>query len=173
MKKFLIFIFLIIIGVFVYFKYFKDTKDIYTLLDDVNDYALVDKYYIYGTHMNISGSIDLDNYSDIKLVFKSLNNELSYDLNYKNGKFYVSALINDGIYLDDIPINDYFVFIKVFYDEDIKYYSLKNNTDYNDISYYTVTKNGKNNLIDINFSNKNDKDYMFVSVKNKSLPDKY
>lgn len=172
MKKFLFFIVLILIGVFVYFKFFTLDKNIYTLLDDINDYAIVDKYYIYGTHMNISGSIDLDNYSDIKLVFKSLDNELSYDLNYNNGEFYVSNLINDGIYLDDIPINDYLVFIKVISDDGVKYYSLKNNTDYNDISYYTVTKNGKNNLIDINFSNK-DKDYMFISVKDKKLPDKY
>lgn len=172
MKKFLFFIVLILIGVFVYFKFFKLDKNIYTLLDDINDYAIVDKYYIYGTHMNISGSIDLDNYSDIKLVFKSLDNELSYDLNYKSGEFYVSDLINDGIYLDDIPIDEYLVFIKVTSDDGIKYYSLKNDTDYNDISYYTVTKDGKNNLIDINFSMK-DKDYMFISVKDKSLPDKY
>lgn len=147
-------------------------NDIYTLLDNVNDYAIVDKYYIYGTHMNISGSIDLDNYSDIKLVFKSLDNELSYDLNYSDGKFFISSLINDGIYLDNIPIDDYLVFIKVTSGDDIKYYSLKNDTDYNDISYYTVTKNGNNNLININFS-KTDKDYMFISVKNKKLPDNY
>lgn len=170
MKKFLFFIVLILIGVFIYFKFYK--KEIYTLLNDVNDYAIVDKYYIYGTHMNISGSIDLDNYTDIKLVFKSLNNELSYDLNYSKGRFYVSNLINDGIYLDDIPINDYFVFIKVTSNDSVKYYSLKNDTDYNDISYYTVTKNGRNNLININFSKK-DKDYMFISVKDKKLPDKY
>lgn len=142
------------------------------MLDDINDYAIVDKYYIYGTHLNISGSIDLSNYSDIKLVLKSLDNELSYDLNYKSGKFYVSNLINDGIYLDDIPIDDYLVFIKVTSGDSVKYYSLKNDTDYNDISYYTVTKNGKNNLININFSKK-DKDYMYISVKDKSLPDKY
>ena len=170
MKKFLFFIVLILIGVFVYFKFNK--KDIYTLLDSVDDYAIVDKYYIYGTHMNISGSIDLDNYSDIKLVLKSLDNELYYDLNYKSGKFYVSNLINDGIYLDDIPIDDYLVFIKVTSGDGVKYYSLKNDTDYNDISYYTVTKNGKNNLININFSNK-DKDYMYISVKDKKLPDNY
>lgn len=172
MKKFLFFIVLILIGVFVYFKFFKLDKNIYTLLDDINDYAIVDKYYIYGTHLNISGSIDLSNYSDIKLVLKSLDNELSYDLNYKSGKFYVSNLINDGIYLDDIPIDDYLVFIKVTSGDSVKYYSLKNDTDYNDISYYTVTKNGKNNLININFSKK-DKDYMYISVKDKSLPDKY
>ena len=170
MKKILLFIFLISIGIFIYFNFKKN--DIYTLLDDVNDYAIVDRYYIYGTHMNISGSIDLSNYSDIKLVFKSLDNELSYDLNYNNGKFFVSTFINDGIYLDDIPINDYLVFIKVIYGDEVKYYSLKNNTEYNDISYYTVTKNDRNNLISINFF-KSDKDYMYVSVKDKKLPDNY
>ena len=173
MKKFLIFIFLIIIGIFIYFKYFKVSESIYTLLNDINEYAIVDKYYIYGTHMNISGSIDLSDYSDIKLVFKSLKNELSYDLSYSNGKFYISDLINDGIYLDDIPIDEYFVFIKVSFDSGVKYYSLKNDTDYNDISYYTFTRDNKNNLIDINFSNKFDKDFMHISVKNKKLPDNY
>jgi len=170
LKKFLLFIFLISIGIFIYFNFNKN--DIYTLLDDVNLYAIVDKYYIYGTHMNISGSIDLSNYSDIKLVFKSLDNELSYDLNYNNGKFFVSTFINDGIYLDDIPINDYLVFIKVIYGDEVKYYSLRNDTDYNDISYYTVTKNDRNNLISIKFF-KSDKDYMYVSVKDKKLPDNY
>ena len=169
-KKFFIFLFFICI---IAFLYFFTNKEIYSLLDNISDnYFIVDKYYIYGDHFNIEGHMDIDSYDDIKLVFKNLNTELSFDLEESNGKFFISSYINDGIYLDDIPINDYIVFIKVISGDDIKYYSLKNDTSYNDISYYTVTNNGKNNLIKFNFSKRNI-DFLEVSVKSSDVPDNY
>lgn len=169
MKKF---IFIIILVIFCYFYFFYNKKDIYILLNDVeNDYVSVNKYYVYGNHLNMSGSIsNISNANDVKLVLKSINNEISYDINYSLDDsvldFHVSNFINDGIYLDDIPVEDYFMFLKISNGDSYKYYSLRNDTNYNDINYYTITQNGVNNLININFSDKNDKDYMMFSVNN-------
>ena len=147
MKKFFIFLFFLstILFLFLYNK-----KDMSVLLNDIQDeYAAISKYYIY----------------EIKLVFKNLDLELSYDINYADNKFFVSSYINDGIYLDDIPIGDYYVFIKVIYNNGVKYYSLMNQTTYDNVSYYTVTHNNKNNLIKFNF----DKSQKFLMVNVSSL----
>ena len=169
MKKFLFF--LIVIILCLYFGLFRYIK-IYSLLNNIEDnYVSVSKYYIYGNHFNIEGNIDIS--SDVKLVLKSLKNEISYDIFYSNGEFYTSEYINEGIYLDDIPIDDYFVFLKTTDGDQVKYYSLVNDTSYDDISYYTITRNNKNNLINISFSNKFGKNYMMLSVKDSSLPDNY
>lgn len=169
LKKFAVFVIcILVIGVLFFYK----KKSIFDLLDEVeSDYVIVDKYYIYGNHLNIEGSIDIDS-DDISLVFKGLDNEISFDIDYNDGKFTTSKYINEGIYLDDIQTGEYFVFIKVGTD-DVKYYSLVNNTDYNNTDYYTVTRNNKNNLININFSNKNHIDYMMVSVSDTKVSNNY
>lgn len=169
LKKFVVFIICIfIVGFFLFHK----RRSIYDLLDDVeSDYVIVDKYYIYGNHLNIEGSVDVDS-DDISLVFKSLDNEISFDIDYSDGKFITSHYINEGIYLDDIQTGDYLVFIKVGTD-DAKYYSLVNNTDYNNTDYYTVTRNNKNNLININFSNRHDIDYLMISVSDTKVSSNY
>ena len=170
MKKLL---FLIIIGVIV-FLFFSNKSNIYKLLEGIEDnYADVNKYYVYGNHLNIEGKVDVPNNFNVSLVLKNLDNEISYDVSYNNGSFKTSKYINEGIYLDDIPIGDYLIFLKVYNDDVVKYYSLSNDTNYNDISYYTVTRNKKNNLININFSIKSDKKYMILSVKNTTVPDNY
>lgn len=170
MKKFVVFL---VIFVFILFLFFS-RKDTYELLNNIeSDYVSVDKYFIYGNHLNIEGSIDITDFDDIKLAFKNLKNELEFDVNYTDGKFSTSDLINDGIYLDNIPIYDYLVFLKVTYGDDIKYYSLVNNTNYDDISYFTVTKNNSNNLINISFSSRKNKNYMMVSVSKTTVSDNY
>lgn len=169
MKKY---IFIIILILLCYFCFFHNKNNIYNLLDNIEEsYVNVDKYYIYGNHLNIYGSINnVSDVSDVKLVLKNINNEISYDINYSYDDsvldFHISNFINDGIYLDDITIGEYFLFLKVYNDDDFKYYSLVNNTDYNDINYYTITKNGSSNLINIKFSNKNNKNYMLFDVSN-------
>ena len=59
-----------------------------------------------------------------------------------------------------------------FSNSDVKYYSLVNNSEYNDITYYTITKNNANNKVNISFDTYNDTKYMLISVeKASSLPD--
>ena len=150
MKKFVFIFFIICCGLFFIFH---KHKTIYSLLDDIESgYVDIDKYYIYGTHLNIEGKTNYFNSENSKLVLKSLKNEIEIDFNYDEGNFSISDYINDGIYLDAIPIDTYLVFFKVSSGDDVKYYSVVNNTDYNDIDYFTVTKDGKNNLINILFS---------------------
>ena len=96
MKKFLILIlivFLIFCGFIVYDTYFNDNIPVLTI---ENSQINVDKLYIYGTHLNILGDYNL--LEDAQLVL--YNGEfISYDINIENGKFNLSNLINDGLYL--------------------------------------------------------------------------
>ena len=86
-------------------------------------------------------------------------------------EFYTSELINEGIDLEQINVNEYYAILKVDYNNlETKYYSIKNETEYPNIEYYTITKNRKNNKIDITFGRKQ-YDYMILKVKETSLPD--
>jgi len=147
MKKF-VFLFII---VFLIICFCSNTSSI----------GYVDYYYVYGNHLNIGGHINgLNNPS---LVFKSETREIVIPIIYDNGDFFVSSVINDGILLDSIPRDNFFVFLKDGND----YYSLVNNTKYSDISYYTISR-GFNNIINIGFD-----DNMFVSSSVGSVYDGY
>ena len=100
----------------------------------------------------------------IKSDFNTQNNTISFSSTDK---------INEGLDLETIPINEYYIFIKLtFSNSDIKYYSLKNASSYSDLTYYTITKNNSNNKIDIYFNQYNDIPYMNLSVKEvDSLPE--
>ena len=100
----------------------------------------------------------------IKSDFNTQNNTISFSSTEK---------INEGLDLETIPINEYYIFIKLtFSNSDIKYYSLKNASSYSDLTYYTITKNNSNNKIDIYFNQYNDIPYMNLSVKEvDSLPE--
>lgn len=127
-------------------------NDFYSLIDITDKkIAVINKFYIYGNHLNINGMIDIDNYESMTLVLKNSNTELSFKVNYDGNLFSTSDFINEGIFLDDLPIGKFFMFLKVTFHDDVFYYSLINNTDYNDVSYYTVTRKGKNNLVNICF----------------------
>lgn len=166
-----IFLLLIIIVVILSFKYRKNS---FALLNNVSDgYVYVDKYYIYGNHLNIEGSFSFDFSGTASLVLKSLKNEINIPISIVDNKFFVSEFINDGLYLDAIPIDNYFVFFKVDDNSSVKYYNLINNTSYNNTQYYTVTRGGKNNLIDIYFSNHDGLNYMFLSSQFSSVGDNY
>ena len=100
----------------------------------------------------------------------------------ENGvEFSTSELINEGIDLEKIESNEYYVFVKVdFEDGTYKYYSMKNETQYKgtereNIEYYTITKNGSNNKIDIKFEEYTEKEksleYMDIDVNKTELPE--
>ena len=81
--------------------------------------------------------------------------------------------INEGLDLESLATGNYYVLLKItFSNSDIKYYSLKNSSEYNDLTYYTITKNNSNNKINISFNNYNNLSYMSINVsKADSLPD--
>jgi N-acetylmuramoyl-L-alanine amidase len=163
-----------------------------TLFSDIeNDYyAHMNKYTIYGNHLNIGGYIDANHIenidiTDLKLVLTDLDrNEIEYDLNINKTsdsiEFTLSDNINEGIDLEKIYSGEYYLFIKLnekYKNKDVeKYITLENETEYSSNEYYTLTNNGKNRKIEITFSsyllkNKYNIDYMKITSADTSLPD--
>lgn len=170
MKKFLIIIgvlFLIFCG-FLIFDNFNTFK--VPVLEIEEEKVNIDELYIYGTHLNIEGSYNF--IDDAELVL--YNGEfIVYNLNYAsdgNGAganfndlisskdadgvvryFNLSDYVNDGVYLDDIPKGDYYLFLRTKYMEDdeekYKYYALVNNTEYEETTYYTMSNYSKKVVI--------------------------
>lgn len=148
MKKFLVvlgILFLSFCGFILYDTYFKKKIPVLEIQEEV---VHVDKLYIYGTHLNIEGNYNFTDNPELVLY----NGEfISYELNNEDGKFNISLLLNDGIYLDDIPVGDYYLFLRTKYNEDDKekyrYYALKNDTDYQDTTYYTMSNFNKKIVI--------------------------
>lgn len=149
-----------------------------------NQEASLTEYIVYGTHLNIKGTLDVDNssLSSVSLCLRSLDEEKSKEIDMKyettsNGiAFNTSELINEGIDLEKLEEETYYLFVKVGFKDNIsKYYSIKNETKYENIEYYTITKNDKNNKIDIAFNtyNMSDKEikYMYMNVRYDKLPD--
>ena len=64
--------------------------------------------------------------------------------------------INDSIDLEKLDNNDFFLFLKVtFSNNEKKYYTFENSSNYTNLTYYTITKNNSNNKIDIAFNQYN------------------
>lgn len=185
----LIFVILLIalVGAYVVYTKISKTKEIKDIFENVEEKeAIVSEYIVYGTHLNIKGGLTIQN-TDIKsasLELKNADDEVSEELNlnYTNTEegieFSTSDLINEGIDLEKITPNTYYMFLKVEYlDGTYKYYTLKDNTNYEnkEIEYYTITKNGKNNKINIKFGKHNKEErqteYMTIKVSNCKLPD--
>ena len=151
MKKLLFFIFILFLffsGYVIYDNYVKE--DELTIEEEV---CIIDNIYIYGTHLNFSGTITQDENFDLVLYN---GNFKSYSINYKDNYFNLSSKYNEGIYLEDIPVGKYYLFLRSsYFDEDnneiYKYYSLKNNTKYKEMTYYTFSNT--NNKILINSNN--------------------
>ena len=148
MKKFLLvllILFLLFVG---YILYDEKYGDMIPILDIEEEIIEIDEIYVYGTHLNMHGNIvDEDN---LQLVL--YNGEFIYiDINLLDNGFNFSDFYNDGIYLDDIPRGEYFLFLSSKEtndngDEEYKYYSLKNISSYQETIYYTLS-NTNNKIV--------------------------
>jgi len=147
-------------------------------------------YTIYGNHLNINGYIPSNLVSDaqinnIKLVLRDVNNnEIEYSLNYslkdESYIFNLSQNINEGIDLEKLSSNKYFVFLKVVQqiedNEHSKYFSIDNVSQYEENEYYTLTNNFENRKINIfskNYEYEEEKEplkYMQIKVVDTALP---
>lgn len=169
MKKFFLFLIIVIILGFLFFRFKKDR---FSLLDGtIDNKVFVDKYFVYGNHLNIFGSFDIDSYDSLSLVFKSFDNEISYDLIIDDNSFSTSKYINEGIFLDDLGIDDYFVFLKCVNGDQVSYYNLVNKTKYNDLKYFALSNTKK--VIDINYSSYSNKEYFDINVSGTDSTDYY
>ena len=161
MKKLFSTLFIIIvIGFACYFIYVNYIGNGIPKIDVEEEMVSVSEYYIYGNHLNIKGSLDIDNmnYDKISLVLYD-GKEKYYDINVKNDGtsivFNTAEYINEGMYIDNLSVGKYYLFLKLTYknEEDEKnpinkYYVLNNGTKYNEIVYYSLSK--YNNKIVIN-----------------------
>lgn len=148
-------------------KYFKD-KAI--------EYINLDEYYIYGTYLNLKGSMSLEegkSVEDLKLYFtdKEANeneHSISYEVNEGELTFYLSTKINDGINLEELIIGNFIPIIEITYSDYItKYYMISNQSEYTNLEYYTITKNNSNNKIFIDGSGAN----LIIKIEKSELPE--
>lgn len=170
LKKFIL---LLIISITIRFFIFKK-NNIYKILEKTEtECATINEWFIYGNHLNIKGNIEINDFDEIKIVFKGIKNEIEYNINYNNGKFNTSENINEGIYLDNIPQNDYILLLKTTKNKETKYYNLNNNTNYNEITYITTTKDNINNSINIKYSEYKNKKYMIANINKTTVSNNY
>ena len=144
MKKFIFLIILLVLIVsgFHFYKEYEFKKFIKKI---EKNRISIDDYYVYGNHLNFSGTTNI---KKGKLILKSKKETLEYDIKIKDNKFYLSKKINEGINLDKLNSGKYYVLLK----SNNKYYSFKNNTNYKDITYYSTIKNNKTHKMNINFN---------------------
>ncbi len=143
---------------------------------DSDNCATINYYDIYGIHFNLKGNIKVDNNVDnLKLVLTNGSKEeiIPWEINKKSGKysFSTSDYINGGINLENLSKGNYYLLIKGKCNNKTTYYSLKNNTVYDDLEYYTLTKNSQNNKININWDKYNNKFLLNVKITQTTLPD--
>lgn len=136
------------------------------LKENISDQINIEKYYVYGNHFNIEGNL-LEEMKDleIKLIFKSENQEIEYPILMNELSFSTSNNINEGILLDTIIPDKYYLLIKTISEEETKYYGIKT-TDMKENEYYTISNSKKTNKIEI----KSD-EYMYMEITNTKKPE--
>lgn len=149
-KTFICLIAFIILCVGGYFIYLKTNK--IPRIDVEEEKAEVDKFFIYGNHLNFSGSLNIDsvNYDDIKLVlYNGEYKEFNINSEKEGTKiiFNTSDYINEGMFIDNLERSTYYLFLRLEFkneekeDEPIyKYFVLDNKTDYDELIYYSLSK---------------------------------
>jgi len=175
MKKILIIVILIILAFGGYIVYVETTKNKIPPLVAEVEKVKIEEYYIYGTTLNMKGSLNVENieFDEIDLVLYNKDIKIEkketiekrfttipiiYIQNKNTINFTLAELINEGLYLDNIEIGKYNIFIRttkkeVIEDEEVisyKYYSLDNMTKYKETTYYTMNKYNKKVLINSN-----------------------
>ena len=142
-------------------------------------YADISDAYIYGTHLNIEGKIQVSNNDIEKLTLILVNEEeqLEYDLKYKieksNIEFTTCEYINRGINLEEVSKEKYIFLIKISEKTgENKYYSLNvNNINLEELNYYSISNNGMTNHITLKQEKKEEKTYLLLSLKNIKIPE--
>lgn len=127
----------------------------------------VDRFTIYGKHLNIEGK--LPNNEDYTLVLKNNEEEIKVNTIINNNRFTLANHINEGLDLEKLKVGDYILLLKNNVNND--YYNLINKTEYHDNIYYTITKNKKNNMITLPELSFNNIDYWTINITEERLPD--
>ena len=107
----------------------KEQEEILELNSMIDGIAVIDNIFIYGMHLNMSGEVyNSTDISSMELVLFNNRDVRKYELEYEyvdnKIRFYLSDKINEGIYLDEIPIGEYQLLLKINSSEKISYYNL-------------------------------------------------
>ena len=171
-KRIKMFIIIIVIMIFIYHICVNERQEnesvyafssINEIIDEIetNAYANINRYIVYGTHFNIEGDIDIhetNSIDSVEVVAKTASGEeidIDTEYTHENNQLSFSTLkeINTGLDLESLKVEDYYILLKVrFLNNETKYYSLSNDTEYGNIEYYTLTRNHTNNRIYMDFT---------------------
>lgn len=125
-----------------------------------NNHASISRYIVYGTHLNLEGNIQFTGDNQIKkaeVIAKDLSGKeivIDSEYTYEDNLLSFSTLkeINIGLNLEKLDVIDHYILLKIeFANDETKYYSMSNDTEYGNIDYYTLTRKHTNNKISINF----------------------
>lgn len=150
MKKFLLVLLILFMGFSGYIFYTNYFNKGIPKLKLEEEAINIDSLTIYGTHLNMHGNLVNDDNLDLVLY----NGEFKdYKINKDTSGFNLSEYINDGIYLETIPVGTYYFYLRSSHKDDndkntYKYYGLNNATDYKETTYYTFSYNGNKIVID-------------------------
>lgn len=141
-------------------------------------YANLTDAYIYGTHLNIEGKIELKdtNIEKLTLILVNEQEKLEYDLKYNIEEsevlFTTCEYINKGIDLEKISKDKYNFLLKCKEESgENKYYSFNiNNVKIEELEYYTISKNNKTNYITLREIKKEENSYFVLSLENIEMP---
>ena len=183
---------LLLVGGGIYWYKFVYMKDYIPVLEVEADKVEINEYYIYGTYLSMSGNLEKVDatYKDVDLILYN-GNFKSYDINVKRNtnklSFDLDEEINRGLYLEEIDVGNYPMFLRFAYDKekdndskkkkenkeekyDYKYYVLENKTEYKKTTYYTLKSNNKKIVI----NSDNDYNTMMMNIEentNKKIYD--
>ena len=117
MKKLIGIIFLLIVlgfgGYFIYVNYIMDKGIV-----PEEEIGSIYEYYIYGDHLNIKGSLEIEDMTYKDICLNLYNGEVDMDteiISSNDGTkidFYFSEYINDGFYLDSLERGNFYWFLK-------------------------------------------------------------
>lgn len=143
------------------------------MINSLEGTALINNFTIYGRYFNLSGEIH-NKVENLSLILKNeianIEYELITEIEDNKTKFKTNELINEGINLENIKEGEYVFLLKTIDNEEEKYYTLKNKTDYDNLEYYTVTRDDTNYKIDISFKNLFEKSFLYLESKETILP---
>lgn len=171
-KRMIMFIIIIVIIIFIYYISVSRSREnafvnafssINEIIDEIETgaYANINRYIVYGTHFNIEGDIDIhenNSINSVEVVAKTASGEeigIDTEYTYEDNQLSFTTLkeINTGLDLESLEVEDYYILLKVeLSNNETKYYSLSNHTEYGNIEYYTLTRNHTNNRINIDFT---------------------
>lgn len=142
-------------------------------------YANLTDAYIYGTHLNIEGKIELNNSNieKITLILANEEEQLEYNLKYKTQEtqilFTTCEYINRGINLEKISKEKYAFLIKTKEKTgQTKYYSFNtNDVRIEELEYYTISNNNKTKYITLKEVKKEEYSYLILSLENMEMPE--